>query len=359
VELLIGVFFFGVVVNAALLVWLTRADSVTVHWPQRPQALVGAARVHPPAGNVPTLRQRSLFVASGTAAGGAVPPPAPSYPPLPPALNELLFRAASIAPHADGFDFGPSGNGTDQDVRSVASGNEGQVTALGGLHAPSASASTGLAPDPLTGLDGTTVWSRIIEIENARLLRYRRPATVVVAEVVGLRRLEERLGSEAVDRLLPVVADAFRREARSSDLVARIGQNRFAAFLPETDETQASNYVERIRLVCEPWLASSAVPLRLAVGWSSPTAASDLEFAIQRAAERMHDDRRLPGKSIRPARVAPARFVSRPPPSPGSADSPGGLEAGVPAAETGRFGEWMRPEKASEDAIRARPDQVS
>jgi diguanylate cyclase (GGDEF)-like protein len=323
VELFIGVFLFGVVVNVALLVWVTWADNVTVHWPRHPQTLLSSTRARPPAGNVPTLRQRSLFVAGNTAVGGALPPPTPSSSPftappvartplagtLPPELAELLSQPVPIAPHADGFGFRPSGSGTDRDVKSVAFGNDGATTGLGSLPAPSASASTGRALDPLTGLECTTSWSQIIEIENARLLRYRRPATVVVAEVEGLRRLEERLGNEPVDRLLPAVADAFRRESRSSDWIARIGRGRFAAFLPETDEIQAINYVERIRLVCDPWLASSAVPLRLAVGWSCPTAASDLEFALQRAEQRMHADRRLPGRSIRPPSVAPARVV--------------------------------------------------
>ena len=48
-----------------------------------------------------------------------------------------------------------------------------------------------------------------------------------------------------------VIAEAFRREARSSDSVARIGNARFAALLPETDEIRAINYGERVRLVCD------------------------------------------------------------------------------------------------------------
>jgi diguanylate cyclase (GGDEF)-like protein len=262
----------------------------------------------------------------------------------------LLSQPASIAPQAHGSGLTPYGYGTDRDPQSVVAGG-GEPMILGRLHAQSASGLAGLTVDPLTGLDGTVIWSRIIEMENARLLRYRRPATVVVAEVDGLRRLEERLGEEPVDRLLPVVADAFRRESRSSDWIARIGHSRFAAFLPETDEIQAINFVERIRLVCEPWLASAAVPLRLAVGWSSPTASSDLEFALRRAEERMHADRRMPGKSIQPPRVAPARVVSMPPASTGSGDRLDDLEASVPPVETSRSGQWMRPGKPSEDEI--------
>jgi hypothetical protein len=150
-----------------------------------------------------------------------------------------------------------------------------------------------------------------------------------------------------VDRLLPVIADALRREARATDWVARIGDGRFAAFLPETDEIQAINYVERIRLVCEPWLASAAVPLWLAIGWSGPTAASDLEFALLRAEKRMHADRRIPGRSIQLPRVVPGRVVSVSRNGSSAAESADAEEAPVSPAETGRSGEWgsgTRPE---------------
>ncbi|HEX7592278.1 MAG TPA: hypothetical protein VF375_10035, partial [Candidatus Limnocylindrales bacterium] len=129
---------------------------------------------------------------------------------------------------------------------------------------------------------------------------------MAVAEVDGLRRLAERLGDEPVERLLPVIADAFRREARTSDWVACIGNGRLAAFLPEMDEIQAVKYVERIRTACVPWLASSAVPLRLAIGWAAPTASSDLEFAFGRAEERMRADRRLSGKATQEPRTVAA-----------------------------------------------------
>jgi diguanylate cyclase (GGDEF)-like protein len=258
---------------------------------------------------------------------------------LPRDLADLLARPAEFGsrdeqPHSRASDRG-GGNGFH------VSPPDG---ALVRVHStPANSLETGLPLDSLTGLEGPQSWSRIIEVENARLLRYRRPSTVVVAEVDGLRRLAERLGEEPVTRLLPVVADAFRQEARGSDWVARVGYGRFAAFLPETDEIAAINYVERIRLICEPWLSSAAVPLRLAIGWSSPGAASDLEFAIKRAEERMHSDRRVPPKLPAPKGVA-ARIVGSTGDEPGEqaarvvspADPGGSAELDPAMAETER-----------------------
>jgi diguanylate cyclase (GGDEF)-like protein len=146
--------------------------------------------------------------------------------------------------------------------------------------------------DPLTGLPGPLAWDRLLQSEEARLERYRRPVTIVLGELDGLRRLTERFGPSPADRLLPAVGDAFRREARASDQVVRLSWSRFAALLPETDEIQAINYVERVRLACDRWLESGAVSLRLSLGWASPPPSGGIEVAFRMAEARMHENRR-------------------------------------------------------------------
>jgi len=365
VELLVAVLFLvSVMVNMALFLWLSRADHVTLHWPRRLQSISQAFRQPDGGDAVPPVRRRPMYVAEHRPSVGGMPmstgtsptvasPPAearstaPDSAPrpsrsatLPPDLAELLSRQAAIGPREDTYGFGSNGTVGRDNGSSAAAGRDGENLLARFVEGPRADAVSPFALDKLTGLEGPASWSRIIEIENARLLRYRRPVTVVMAEVEGLSRLAERLGEEPVDRLLPVIADALRHEARSSDWVARIGHARFAAFLPETDEIQAINYVERIRIVCEPWLTSSAVPLRLAIGWSSPGGSTDLEYAINRAEERMHADRRMPGKGLQAPRVASARVVSLPAGSPATDGLTDFTERRVAPAETGRSGTW-------------------
>ena len=361
VELLLGILLGSVAANAALIFWLSRSRQIKLRWPRRVTGAFDSSRSRPPKDDTPTLpRRRSLFVAESpdrrTPAAAQAPGPtgystagAPGLPTsrspisqtLPPDLADFLSRPATIAPDADGVGFARF-EGTDRRAGAPVSAENDPGSGVMARVAPQQTAFTaGMTLDALTGLEGPVSWSRIIEIENARLLRYRRPVTIVMVEVEGLRRLAERLGDDPVDRLLPVIADALHREARATDWVARIGDGRFAAFLPETDEIQAINYVERIRLVCEPWLASAAVPLWLAIGWSGPTASSDLEFAILRAEERMHADRRMPGRSVQLPRVVPARVVAG---SRNGAASGAGADddhSAGPPAETGRSAEWI------------------
>jgi diguanylate cyclase (GGDEF)-like protein len=150
---------------------------------------------------------------------------------------------------------------------------------------------TGPYTDALTGLLLPIPFARLVADEDARIQRYRRTATIVMVEVEGLDRLVERLGDTAIDRLIPAVADSISRNARASDHVARLESGRFAVLMPETDEVQAINYIERVRTACDLWLESGAVSLRLAIGWASASE-TPLTTAQQLATDRMFAETR-------------------------------------------------------------------
>jgi diguanylate cyclase (GGDEF)-like protein len=139
---------------------------------------------------------------------------------------------------------------------------------------------------------GKLEWEHRVREEESRLARYRRPVTVVLVELEGMERLLDRFGFEAAERIALPVGKTLARQARASDQVARIATSRFAILLPETDEVQAINYVERIRIECDRWLAAGAVSMRLAIGWASPSPGGDLHTATLIAEDRVNADRR-------------------------------------------------------------------
>ncbi len=147
--------------------------------------------------------------------------------------------------------------------------------------------------DAETGLLTAVAWEAAIRAESARMARYQRDATVIVAELDGLDALAARLGQEVADGLIRPVADALRRNARAADRIARVGHARFHLLLPETDEIAAINYIERVRSSCDLWLEAGALAVRLAIGWASPMTGS-LEGALRLAEQRMNADRRPP-----------------------------------------------------------------
>lgn len=162
---------------------------------------------------------------------------------------------------------------------------------------PAAPAVADPTTDALTGLLTASSWSRVVIDEEARIRRYHRPATVVIAEIEGLDRLVGRLGPGSVDRIVPAVADTLRRGAREADHVARLATGRFAILMPETDEILAINYIERVRKACDLWLESGAVSLRLAIGWASSTGDGSLVDAEALATDRMYAELRRATRS--------------------------------------------------------------
>lgn len=161
---------------------------------------------------------------------------------------------------------------------------------------PSAAGLSGV--DALTGLLDHAAFARLVAIEDVRMQRYHRPATVVIFELSGLDRLTERLGPEAADRVIPALADTMRRLARNVDFVARLAPGRFGVLLPETDEIAAINYVERVRRACELWLESGAIALNLAAGWAGSTGDPTLTDDQRLATDRMYVELRRDARKV-------------------------------------------------------------
>jgi GGDEF domain-containing protein len=164
-----------------------------------------------------------------------------------------------------------------------------------------------LAPnDPATGFDLGVAWNRWLVEEDARVRRFRRPATVVLVELAGVDRLAERLGDEAAQRLILPIASTMRKQARATDHLARLGPIRFGALLTETDEIRAINYIERVRTACDLWLEAGAVMLRLSVGWAEIGTNQVADVALEEAEHRLFEERSklghvLDGRSVEQA----------------------------------------------------------
>jgi diguanylate cyclase (GGDEF)-like protein len=180
---------------------------------------------------------------------------------------------------------------------------------------PAASPAAPIERNPMSGLGDEATWERRVADEHARLMRYRRPVTIVRLELEGLDRLVGLLGDDAGDRLLQAMAGTLRRLARDTDHVAHLGHGRFGVLMPETPEDAAVAFVERVRRSCELWLESSAIAVRLAIGWASTSGEPGLDEVQRLAIERMHrgpwpearraDTRSYPGPGGRRAAQLP------------------------------------------------------
>jgi len=90
--------------------------------------------------------------------------------------------------------------------------------------------------DPLTGLRNRRLFAHDLKLQVARSRRYGEVAGLMVIDLDPFRRVNSRHGEQAGDEALGAVARALTRRLRETDLVARLGVDRFAALLPHVDE---------------------------------------------------------------------------------------------------------------------------
>lgn len=133
--------------------------------------------------------------------------------------------------------------------------------------------------DALTGLLNARAFRELVEREIARAARYGHPLTLAFVDVDDFKRVNDRGGHAAGDRLLRHIAKVISANLRGSDAVARYGGDEFVVLLPVADEAAAratvAKLAERIRAGTAELPYAVTVSIG-AVSWRGDGASVDL-----------------------------------------------------------------------------------
>ncbi|MBI1892140.1 MAG: GGDEF domain-containing protein [Burkholderiales bacterium] len=102
--------------------------------------------------------------------------------------------------------------------------------------------------DPLTGLPNRRYMCERLEAENQRYLRHGRAFSILYADVDYFKRVNDHCGHQAGDAVLQAISEVLRSGVRQADEVCRWGGEEFLILLPETEEAQAIEVAEKLRL---------------------------------------------------------------------------------------------------------------
>ena len=111
--------------------------------------------------------------------------------------------------------------------------------------------------DSLTGLRNRRALEEAAAAELKRAARVASPLAVIIGDVDHFKRINDRHGHDAGDRVIKAVAAHLMAVARESDVLGRWGGEEFLAILPESDEEAAVALAERMRVALE----TSKMPL--------------------------------------------------------------------------------------------------
>ena len=145
--------------------------------------------------------------------------------------------------------------------------------------------------DVLTG-----VYNRAyFEEELKRLGRSRRyPISLVLADLNGLKQVNDQRGHAEGDKLIRRAAEALQASVRADDVVARVGGDEFALILPATDAAAAEQALARIHsLVDLNNKYYGPTRLSLALGAATGAAGSNLSDVLREADDNMYLEKRL------------------------------------------------------------------
>jgi diguanylate cyclase (GGDEF)-like protein/PAS domain S-box-containing protein len=101
--------------------------------------------------------------------------------------------------------------------------------------------------DPLTGLPNHRHFQERLSEEVSRARRHRRSLALALIDIDRFRRVNERFGHEAGDRVLVTISTLLQSAARDGDMIARIGGEEIAWLMPETEAMEAWQATDRAR----------------------------------------------------------------------------------------------------------------
>lgn len=149
--------------------------------------------------------------------------------------------------------------------------------------------------DELTGLFNRRHFLRLAETQLNRLRRGHQIGLALI-DLDYFKRINDRHGHAAGDRVLQTFAAVSRACLRDGDVLARYGGEEFVLLLPDTDAEQFAGCCERLREAfaqAEPLDSTIARgELSLSIGLSLMEAGDGLDEALQRADEALYRAKR-------------------------------------------------------------------
>ena len=158
--------------------------------------------------------------------------------------------------------------------------------------------------DELTGLYNRRHFFEMLETEIQRSQRYGYSFCVVMMDIDGFKRYNDKFGHTFGDRLLKAFAETLKSGSRKSDVTCRYGGDEFSIIMPATNADRATKTIDRKRSmfleIPEVEYGIAECRLGLSAGIAQfPGTAETVDGLIFLADCALYDAKRLEGNKSR------------------------------------------------------------
>lgn len=150
--------------------------------------------------------------------------------------------------------------------------------------------------DQLTGLNNRRFFEEeLVRLDNEKNL----PLCIIMADVNGLKMVNDSFGHRAGDALLLKFAKVLKEFFPSENAVSRVGGDEFVILLPNINREQADNLVKSIKNKCD-YESVDALNLSVSFGWEIKAHMSeDIHEVLTSAENYMYKKKLFEGPSMR------------------------------------------------------------
>ena len=142
--------------------------------------------------------------------------------------------------------------------------------------------------DSLTGLLNRRAFDEVLTTSCAQAQRYGWAFALVLLDLDGFKKVNDRLGHAAGDATLRAVGAELRYRLRVGDAAARIGGDEFALVLPNVREALGHDLVERLERAVELAVPGSGVTMSAGFA-AAPADGFDPDGLFRVADQRLYE----------------------------------------------------------------------
>ncbi len=144
--------------------------------------------------------------------------------------------------------------------------------------------------DEASGVRNKNGFRKQIEIMNQKYENKKVVVGFIVADMNGLKVINDRYGHEEGDKLIKAAATVMLANFKTAYQVYRIGGDEFAVIYISPDENAVQQEIEKVHIACEKY-RGSPITLSIAIGYASGVYVPDSMEIYNKADELMYEDK--------------------------------------------------------------------